>query len=87
MKNANSKNTMTYKNDTLFDMYKTWCSQGSFKDELNKHQFGMKVNQISKKQLNIKGLVCITKCPSNSKTTIDIDHLIKYFKTINVDFE
>ena len=87
MKNANSKNTMTYKNDTLFDMYKTWCSQGSFKDELNKHQFGMKVNQISKKQLNIKGLVCITKCPSNSKTTIDIDHLIKYFKTINVAFE
>jgi hypothetical protein len=47
----------------------------------------MKVNQISKKQLNIKGLVCITKYPSNSKTTIDIDNLIKYFKTINVDFE
>ena len=87
MKNANSNDTMTYKNDTLFNMYKTWCSQGSFKDELNKHQFGMKVNQISKKQLNIKGLVCITKCPSNSKTTIDIDNLIKYFKTINVDFE
>ena len=87
MKSANSKNTMEYKNDTLFNMYKTWCSQGSFKDELNKHQFGMKVNQISKKQLNIKGLVCITKCPSNSKTTIDIDNLIKYFKTINVDFE
>ena len=87
MKNANSNDTMTYKNDTLFNMYKTWCSQGSFKDELNKHQFGMKVNQISKKQLNIKGLVCITKCPSNSKTTIDIDHLMKYFKTINVDFE
>jgi len=87
MKNANSNDTMTYKNDTLFNMYKTWCSQGSFKDELNKHQFGMKVNQISKKQLNIKGLVCITKCPSNSKTTIDIDNLMKYFKTINVDFE
>ena len=87
MKNANSNDTMTYKNDTLFNMYKTWCSQGSFKDELNKHQFGMKVNQVSKKQLNIKGLVCITKCPSNSKTTIDIDNLIKYFKTLNVDFE
>ena len=58
MKNANSNDTMTYKNDTLFNMYKTWCSQGSFKDELNKHQFGMKVNQISKNQLNIKGLVC-----------------------------
>jgi hypothetical protein len=87
MKNANSNDTMTYKNDTLFNMYKTWCSQGSFKDELNKHQFGMKVSQITKKQLNIKGLVCITKCPSNSKTTIDIDNLIKYFKTINVDFE
>jgi len=87
MKNANSNDTMTYKNDTLFNMYKTWCSQGSFKDELNKHQFGMKVNQVSKKQLNIKGLVCITKCPSNSKTTIDIDNLIKYFKTLNVEFE
>jgi len=87
MKNANSNDTMTYKNDTLFNMYKTWCSQGSFKDELNKHQFGMKVNQISKKQLNIKGLVCITKCPSHSKTTIDIDNLIKYFKTLNVEFE
>ena len=87
MKSANSENVKIYKNDTLFTMYKTWCSQGSFKDELNKHQFGMKVNQISKKQLNIKGLICITKCPSNSKTTIDIDNLIKYFKTINVDFE
>ena len=87
MKTANSKNTMEYKNDTLFTMYKNWCSQGSFKDELNKHQFGMKVSQISKKQLNMKGLVCITKCPSHSKTTIDIDELMKYFKTINVEFE
>ena len=87
MKSANSENTMTYKNDTFFNMYKTWCSQGSFKDELNKHQFGMKVNQITKKQLNIKGLVCITKCPSNSKTTLNVDELIKYFKTINVVFE
>jgi hypothetical protein len=87
MKAANSKNTMEYKNDTFFNMYKNWCSQGSFKDELNKHQFGMKVSQITKKQLNIKGLVCITKCPSHSKTTIDIDELKKYFKTINVDFE
>ena len=87
MKTTNSENTMTYKNDTFFNMYKTWCSQGSFKDELNKHQFGMKVNQIIKKQLNAKGLVCITKCPSNSKTTIDFDELIKYFETINVKFE
>ena len=38
MKAANSDNTMIYKNDTLFNMYKNWCSQGSFKDELNKHQ-------------------------------------------------
>jgi hypothetical protein len=87
MKAAYSENTKEYKNDIFFNMYKNWCSQGSFKDELNKHQFGMKVNQISKKQLNIKGLVCITKCPSHSKTTIDIDELIKYFKTINVVFE
>jgi hypothetical protein len=87
MKVANCKNTMCYKNDTFFDMYKTWCSQGSFKDELNKHQFGMKVNQIIKKQLNTKDLVCITKCPSNSKTTINLEELIKYFKTINVVFE
>lgn len=87
MKSANSNNTMIYTNNTFFDMYKTWCSRGSFKDELNKHQFGMKVNQITKKLLNINGLVCITKCPSHSKTTIDIDELIKYFKTINVVFE
>lgn len=87
MKSANSENTKEYTNNTFFNMYKNWCSQGSFKDELNKHQFGMKVNQITKKKLNIKGLVCITKCPSNSKTTIDIDNLKKYFKTINVEFE
>ena len=82
----NTKNEMTYKNDTVFDNYKNWCAKGCFKDELNKQQFGMKVGTLMKKQLNINGFNCIKKCLKHSMTTLNIEELIKYFKTINVEF-
>ena len=47
----------------------------------------MKVTHLRKKQLNTKDLVCIIKCPSNSKTTLNIADLVEYFKSINVFFE
>jgi hypothetical protein len=87
LKTGNGDNVVSYKNDAFFNMYKKWCVTGSFKDDLNKHQFGMKVSQLCKKQLNTKDLVCITKCPSNSKTTLNIADLVEYFKSINVFFE
>ena len=76
----NTKNEMIYTNDTLFNDYKNWCAKGCFKDELNKQQFGMKVGTLMKKQLNINGFNCIKKC-------LNIEELIKYFKTINVEFD
>ena len=75
-----------YENDTLFNKYKNWCSVGCFKDELNKQQFGMKFGSLMKKQLNINGLNCIKKDLKHSTTTLIIDELIKFFKTINVEF-
>ena len=34
----------------------------------------------------INGLKCISKCLKHSKTTLDIDELVKYFKTLNIEF-
>ena len=87
LKKENGDTEVTYKNDDFFNMYKKWCVTGSFKDDLNKHLFGMKVSQMCKKQFNTGELVCITKCPSNSKTTLHIGDLVKYFNSINVFFE
>ncbi len=87
LKTVNSDYVVSYTNDDVFNMYKKWCAAGSFKDDLNKHQFGMKVSQLCKKQLNTNGLACITKCPSNSKTTLNIADLGKFFNSINVFFE
>jgi hypothetical protein len=87
MKNANSKNEITLNNDTMFNEYKNWCARGCFKDELNKQQFGMKISTLMKKQLNVNGIICIKKDTSNSKTTLNIDELVKYFKTINIEFD
>jgi hypothetical protein len=86
MKKANSKNEITLNNDTIFNEYKNWCARGCFKDELNKQQFGMKIGTLMKKQLNINGITCISKCLKHSKTTLNIDELVKYFKTINIEF-
>jgi len=86
MKIANSKNEISLNNDTIFNDYKNWCARGCFKDELNKQQFGMKMGTVMKKQLNTNGLICIKKDTSNSKTTLYIDELVKYFKTINIEF-
>jgi len=87
LKTGNGDDVVSYKNDAFFNMYKKWCVTGSFKDDLNKHLFGMKVSQMCKKQFNTGELVCITKCPSNSKTTLHIGDLVKYFNSINVFFE
>jgi hypothetical protein len=86
MKNANSKNEIELKNDTLFTDYKNWCAKGCFKDELNKQQFGMKISTLMKKQFIPNGFKCISKCLKHSKTTLNIDELVKYFKTINIEF-
>jgi hypothetical protein len=86
MKNANSKNEISLSNDTIFNDYKNWCTRGCFKDELNKQQFGIKISTLMKKQLNVNGLTCVKKDTSNSKTTLYIDELVKYFKTINIEF-
>ncbi len=87
LKTGNRDNVVSYKNEDFFNMYRKWCETASFKDDLNKHQFGMKVNQLCKKQLNTIDLVCIIKCPSNSKTTLNIPDLVEYFKSKNVFFE
>jgi hypothetical protein len=75
-----------YKSDAFFNMYKNGVWLVHLK-MLDNHQFGMKVKQLCKKQFNTGDLVCTTKCPSNSKTTLNIADLVKYFNSINVLFE
>jgi hypothetical protein len=87
LKKENSDTEVSHKNNDFFNMYKKWCVTGSFKDDLNKHQFGMKVKKMCKTHFNTGKLACITKCPSNSKTTLNIADLVEYFKSINVFFE
>ena len=87
LKTENRNDEVTYTNDEFFKKYKDWCVAGFFKDDLNKHNFGMKVTQLRQKQFNTNGLVCVEKCPSNSKTTLHIGDLVKYFNSINVFFE
>jgi hypothetical protein len=87
LKTENRNDEVTYTNDEFFKKYKDWCVAGFFKDDLNKHNFGMKVTHLRQKQFNTNGLVCVAKCPSNSKTTLHIGDLVKYFNSINVFFE
>ena len=87
LKTENRNDEVTYTNDEFFKKYKDWCVAGFFKDDLNKHNFGMKVTHLRKKQLNTNGLECVAKCSSNSKTTLHIGDLVKYFNSINVFFE
>jgi hypothetical protein len=49
LKTENRNDEVTYTNDEFFKKYKDWCVAGFFKDDLNKHNFGMKVTHLRKK--------------------------------------
>ena len=70
-------------NKKLFDKWKEWCIETNVKVEFNSIQFGIKVSQVMKKQMNKNDILCITKDTSNSTTTFHIDNCKKFFTVLN----
>ena len=75
-------NEVKFKNDELFFKWNKWCEKNKIKLEFNKIQFGMKISQVMKKQLNINENICIVK-DTNHNTILNILNLKKYFTKIN----
>lgn len=68
-------------NKSLFNSWKEWCLDSNVKVEYTSIQFGIKVSQVMKKQMN-KNEVCISK-DTNNNTILNIDNCKKFFTALN----
>ena len=78
-----NKEEVKFTNDDLFKIWNNWCEKTKVKLEFNKIQFGIKISQIMKKQLNINGNVCIIKNNHICSTIFHIKALKNYFTKLN----
>lgn len=76
-----------YTNDKIFTMWLNWCDVNRVKIDYNKVQFGIKLTQILKKNINVKNETHVIRDNKHSATIFHINNLKTFFmKLRKVDF-
>ena len=81
-KNIKNNNIIKYSNKELYIKWTEWCKIQGLKSEMNNIQFGLKMSNIMKKNIN-KKTICITKDLKHSTTTFFIHELTEFYNKLN----